>query len=727
MKFPEQTVYDIDRSTTEYNFPSPLGSGHIGRGPAKYDVLNLFCGLDIETTTIETPERGHLAFAYHFQLSIGTPRGLNVYLFREWDCILDFIEAMADYYKLNEKRHIIISIANMGFEFQFFRKRLQWDSGEWDFFAKEKYQPLRATYRGIEFREVLSITGGSLAQLAKDYCFTQKLITYDDQGNKQSDLDYSKERSYLTSMTDTERAYCINDVVILSEFMWWVFCEFIWPEHYMPMTFTGILHREFKAELKELCWKRDDKLGLKHGTSYDTWHDFIMTLQPSEAEYQLMFKFLFRGGYVHGNAAFCGLTVLAHMRDITSHYPARMNLSYYPMTAFKDVDLSSFTTYKEQLNYLETACKSKCVIFQVTFDYIRNRYTHTIESKNKIMSYLNARWDNGRLISADQVTVWITELDYEIYKLFYTWEGLTIHKMQVANRGKLPPYILKVLNRHYKNKEALKSAGKNDTMEYTIEKGRVNTCYGDIVKRIRLERVLYDNDLEWHDAETPVDYSKEIKKAIMSPYWGIYVTAAARSELLKILYKLTIAGVPCYYEDTDSVKYHPCHKAEQIFKHYNTSIYRHRKNRKLRSDFFKGLGEFDKEGWSKDEKGKKIKWEVVQFKMLGAKRYIYTLQGKVYATVAGMPKASVYQLGKTPEEVIDAFKMTGYHLTPEESGKLTTQYTDEPYTAIIDGVPMSELSGVALYKIPFTLNVTSEYQQHVAQLQYEIEREVKCL
>ena len=92
-----------------------------------------------------------------------------------------------------------------------------------------------------------------------------------------------------------------------------------------------------------------------------------------------------------------------------------------------------------------------------------------------------------------------------------------------------------------------------------------------------------------------------------------------------------------------------------------------------------------------------------------------------------MPKASVYQLGKTPEEVIKAFKMTGYKLTPEESGKLTTQYTDEPYSYDIDGEVMTELSGVALYEIPFTLNTKAEYLQHVTQLQYELEREEALL
>lgn len=706
MVFSNQQIYRILSKREEYDFPKPLSSVKIGRGDKGYELLELYCGFDIETTTITTSEGDHQAFAYHMQLTIGTPRKLCIYLFRKWEHLLHFIEKMADYYNLGEDRHAIIAIANMSFEFQFIRKHLFWDDNEYAFFAKEKYQPLLATYRGIEFREVLSITGGSLAQLAKDYCTTQKLITYDDQGNKISDLDYSKLRNSTTPLTDLEEQYCINDVVILSEFMWYMFNEYIRHDRKVPMTFTGILHREFKLRLKEMCKSRDKKYHLPAGASWDEWLNYIYSLQPSEDEYSFYMRYLFRGGYVHANALYTGVDgLLAKMKDITSHYPSRMNLDYYPMTPFKSFEWS------------EDACNKYCVIFRARFFYIRNTTTHSIESRNKIIAHAGASWDNGRLLSADFIDVYLTEKDYRVYKMFYTWQDMEIVEAKKAKRGKLPSYILDVLNDHYRIKEQLKRSGLEETTEYAIAKARVNTCYGDLVKRLRLEKVEYSNTEEWHDSEVTVDYDKEIRKAITSPFWGIYVTSAARLELCTIIYKLTKAGVPCYYGDTDSSKYKPCHKAEQIFKHYNHSIYRHRKNRKLRSQYFDGLGEFSNE----------CKGQAVPFKTLGAKRYIYIYENKIYATVAGMPKASVYQIGKTPEEVLQRFNMCGYHLTADQSGKLTTQYTNEEYSAVIDGETMTELSGVALYKIPFTLNITSEYTAHVTELQEEYKREVTHL
>ena len=704
MRFKTKNIYHITGNEKTYNLPKPLAAVGIGRGEHRYEILELFAGFDIETTTIKIPEGRHLAFAYHFQVSIGTPRVLNVYLFRKWDHLLDFFDALVSFYKLGPHKHMILSVFNLGFEFQFLRRRLEWDEDEWAFFAKEKYQPLKATYKGIEFREVSTITGGNLAQLAKDYCYTQKLV---------GDLDFKKLRNSTTPLDPkTEEQYCINDVVILSEFMWYLFNEYIRPDRKVPMTFTSILQNEIKQELKEQCKRRDDKLHLQHGYTYDEWLAYMYTLQPTEEQYSVYFNYLFRGGYVHGNALFCGVDGLrARQVDIRSDYPARMTYDYYPVTPFKPCEFD------------ESLLKSKCVILHVVFDYVRATTQHTVESKNKVVSYINAAWDNGRLISADFVELWFTELDLSIFRLYYSYAGMTVYECYTAKRGKLPRYVTDVLLRHYKVKEQLKSQGLNETTEYTIAKSRVNTNFGLLCKKIRLEKTTYNNAEEWHDDPVKVDYNEEIKKSILSPFWGIYVTSHARKTLLELIFKMTKAGCTVYYADTDSLKYKPSHKAEQIIKHYNTSIFRHRKNRHIRSEFTKGLGELDKECVDK-KTGEHV---ATPFKMLGAKRYLYIFNGKIKATVAGMPKASINQIGSTPEEIMQKFNVTGYELTPEQSGKLTTSYTDEPYSYNIDGEIMTELSGVALYEIPFTLSLSNEYAAYLNELQKINEREEKYL
>lgn len=687
-------VFHITNKTDPIQWPRVIACSRVGHGKNSYKVVEVFGGFDIETTNIFQVEKefpGWHAYAYHMQISLYTQHDEFIYLFREWDLVTWFFDQIADYFELNEKLHLLLAVANFGFEFQFIRKRLKWDSDEWAFFAKENREPLKATYRGIEFREVLAITRGSLAQLAKDYCKTQKLV---------GDLDYSIPRNYKTPLTQEEENYCINDVAILAEFMHWLFDHYIREGHKIPMTATSIIIDSFKESYKAMCKARDKRLHLLPGMSDLEYTDYIKRLFPSREDYTVYMNYLFRGGYVHANAVFAGADpVLARMRDITSHYPTRMNLSYCPRTPFIRREWNE--------GYINTHC---CIIHAV-FKNIRATTSHTIESKNKLVSYFCARFDNGRVFSAKQIEVYLTELDYKIYKMFYQWQEMEVLEFSTAERGKFPPFVLKVLNGLYKEKNRLKRAGLGKTQKYAITKAGVNTCYGALVKRIRLTRHFYDSVTdEWKEENNSVDFEKERDKQLLCPFHGIWVTAAARYELLYILYKLTKAGCIVYYMDTDSDKYKPSHKAELIFRRYNAAIRRHRKNRGLRAPEFSDLGEFDIE--LADKEGRPL---AVPFKCLGAKRYLYADGDHIVATVAGMPKMSIKALGSTQEEIFDSFSICGFSLTPEDSNKLTTRYCDDYSNALIDGVLMEEKSSVALYQIPFKVTIKDEYKAFIAE------------
>lgn len=484
----------------------------------------------------------------------------------------------------------------------------------------------------------------------------------------------------------------------MAEFSQYIFDHYIREEHYIPMTATSIIIRSFKEVYKNMCKARDKKLHLYPGMSDLEYTDYIKRLFPEKEDYSLYMNFLFRGGYVHANAVYAGADpVLVNMRDITSHYPTRMNLSYCPRTPFI------------RREWDPALLKSKCCIIHAVFTDIQATTSHSIESKNKIVSCFGARFDNGRLFSAKQIEVYLTEMDFAVYKLFYKWKKIEVIDFYTSERGKFPPFVLQVLNSKYSKKNQLKRAGLDKTQKYKIEKAGVNTCYGALVKRIRLKRHIYDTILnEWAEDPVQVDFEEEKEKQLLCPFHGIWVTAAARYELLSVLYKLTRAGVIVYYMDTDSIKYEPSHKAEQIFKHYNAAIRRHRLKRGLHNIDFWDLGEFSIE--IKDKFGKP---KPVLFKTLGAKRYIYEENGCIIATVAGMPKMSISALGKTQEEIFNSFSICGFSLTPDESNKLTTRYIDDYSNAIIEGVLMEEKSSVALYNIPFKITIKDEYKSFI--------------
>ena len=141
----------------------------------KCEYISLYAGFDIETTNIISEDR-KVAYMYHAQLSLCSEAKGYVYTMRTWPQVVYALNELSKAYKLNSKRHLIIWIANTSFEFQFKRHWLELDEGDFAFFAKEERQPLLFTYKGIEFRECLSISGGGLAQLCKDYTVTQKLV-----------------------------------------------------------------------------------------------------------------------------------------------------------------------------------------------------------------------------------------------------------------------------------------------------------------------------------------------------------------------------------------------------------------------------------------------------------------------------------------------------------------------------------------------------------------------
>ena len=432
----------------------------IGKGKYKHKYLELHCAFDIETTTLVEEKRAY-TYIWQFQINEHTIIGRTMLQF------IDFLEQIKKRLYVPGVR-LIVWVANLGFEFQFIRK--YFDISE--MFAKKKREPLKFLLNDFfEFHDALAISGGSLDQLAKDYTQTKKLV---------GDLDYSIMRNYKTLLSEKELDYCINDVVILKEFSEYIWKKFIKEDKFLPLTKTGILRRDVKEKAKE--YAKNIGISFKHLQQY------VKSLFPkSESIYTFYMEYLFRGGFTHANIKYVNETIKdKHMFgiDFTSSYPAVMLQEYYPITPFKLVK------FKDK--YLKTHC---CILYCV-FKNIKTKTTHTIESKNKIIKYKNAIFDNGRLYKSEYIYVCLTELDYQNYCDFYEWEELKIINCFISKRGLLPRYLLDVLVLNYMTKDNLKEKGLSHTTEYALCKALVNSAYGLTVTRLTFNDVSY-SDSEW--------------------------------------------------------------------------------------------------------------------------------------------------------------------------------------------------------------------------------------
>lgn len=638
--------------------------------------LHLYCGFDIETTSFEDN-----SYMYIWQFSIATDRNINnpiVIFGRTWSEFEYLIKKLRRMLTLRESTRMIIWVANLSYEFSFIRKLFEWDQ----IFAKEPRQPLLAVSGGIEFREALSISGGNLAYLAKTYCKTQKMV---------GDLDYDILRNSKTELTDEELAYCRNDVVILSEFSQYIFQQYIIPERYIPLTSTMILRHELKQRAKE----RFGKLSFIY--------DIIKSLFPKTmSEYIFDMWYLFRGGFVHGEYSSM-LHDLFDLEgfDLKSSYPSYMLKGYVPISPFEDYKPKDTEDFFRILD-------KYCVKFVITFKNIRAKTKHSIESTSKCIELKNPLIDNGRVRRADMMKVYLTELDFQTYMDFYTWDSFSIESLQIAKRGTLPDYLKNMVYELFELKESIDK--KANPQGYAISKTKVNGMFGMCCTRLCFEDIQYNQQTDkWESVPSEKDYNYLISSQVLSPYWGIYITAGARRVICKLLADLD--GV--VYTDTDSHKF-------KLTRHNMRVVHEFNKRNHAMNQLC-----CDTNGYSMDIIGKlgALEWEtspkdmgrILHFRGAGAKRYIcqYANAGFV-STIAGLGKGVLNSYCK--ELGTDAFELFDKNMVipKEKTGKLRAIYNDAPVEAYITDNQgntelMKELSNVCLVPVEFTMSMDPDY------------------
>lgn len=631
----------------------------------------IFCGFDIETTS-----QNEKAFMYIWQFSYMTDTQKCVVVKgRHWHEFIQLLEFLKKRFALRESTRIIIWVANLGYEFAFMRKYLNITK----VFAKTNRNPLIVECNGIEFRDCLAISQGNLEYLATNWTTTKKMV---------GDLDYNIKRNSKTKLTEKEEKYCDNDVIILAEFSKVIFDNYIATERYVPITSTGILRHDLKKRAKQS--EKDTK----------RLYEYIKALYPkSKADYIYIMTWLFRGGFVHSNHLFTNIECNnMDSFDFKSSYPASAFQEYFPMSDFRPIENVSRET-------LEELCENYCVIFQATFYNVKATTTHSIESKSKCISVVKPILDNGRIFECEKMTVFLTELDYQSYKEFYTWEEeLTeIHSCNIAIRGKLPKYLLDSFYYWFDKKESIKD---KESQEYAITKTRINGHFGLCVTKLCFDDVVYIND-EWTKQEVNKTYDDLISKEVLSPYWGIYITAHSRRKELMLLYKLKDYVV---YSDTDSHKCFVNETVKQVVNDYNERI--EEINKKVCCEFgydyniLKNIGKFECE--TKNHK-------ITRFKTLGAKRYVCIYDdGAETATISGLPKKSLEKYCESNNlDIIDIFN-NDLVIDKEYTNKLVSMYCDEPYEEVITDNQghtelMKEKSGIYLRPSDYDLNVDKNY------------------
>ena len=652
----DNTIYSFDIETTSY---LDLAGKQI---PAS-DYLQL----DEDDREASIPK----ATMYIWMLSVDE----TVYYGRTWKEFVQFLDKL----EKNCNKRKIIFVHNLSFEFQFFCTQLKIK----EVMSRTSRKVMTCTLAdyNIQFRCSLYMTNVKLAKLPEIFGLTvEKMV---------GDLDYSKMRHSLTPLTDKELGYCEHDCLVIYEYIKTELLTYDRVDK-IPITSTGKVRKELqKLVMKDMKYRRIVRESIN--------------TRPSV--YNMLIE-AFAGGYTHANYIYSDEVISnVDSYDETSAYPYVLVTHRFPSKVFSEANIEKVEDMDRQYAYL----------VRVTFYHIRCKYYNNFISSSKCNNIVNATYDNGRIIKADEISITLTDVDFRFICDTYDFDYYIVTKAYESLYNYLPDKYINFVLDKYVNKTQFKGV-KGKELEYMKEKNKFNSLYGMTVTNMIRDDVFYDNDIGWYEkplTDTNI-FEKlldEQKKSFLSFSWGVWCTAYARDNLLRRVIALDDHVVYC---DTDSIKLIQGYD-KSIFENYNKSVEDKIKYvanlLKIPFDRYcpadsKGrthlLGVFECE----TDAGRDVTYD--KFITQGAKKYAVEKDGNIEITVSGVPKSGakcLHNLEEFRDDLVFDYKYTN---------KNTLMYNDHqaPFDLVdYNGVKytVTDKSGVCLLPTTYKLGKALEY------------------
>ena len=560
--------------------------------------------------------------------------GINdiVYYGRTWDELKLFLKRLDDH--IGDTKYVFIH--NFAFEFQYLKSNFHFDEVS----ARKSHKVIYAIMRdyNIIFKCSYMMSNVALKYLPKMFQLPVE--------KKVGDLDYNKIRNPNTPMSDIELGYCEYDCLVLYHYILKELEVYEDVKH-IPTTNTGKVRRELQ-ELVRTNFKYRRVVNKAINT------DPIVYNRLCEA---------FLGGYTHANWIYADEVLKdVDSYDIASSYPFVLVTQKYPNSEFRKCSIKKREDMSKRLAYL----------LVVRFKNVKCKYFNNFISASKCRNLKGAKYDNGRLISADEFEMTLTDIDFYFYLDTYDLE-YEIIECYYSSMSYLPKTLIEFILDKYVGKTELKGVDGRE-MEYGRIKSMYNSIYGmSVTNNIRDDVIYDDNTGIWSEVplsnEDIVEKLKyEKKKSFLSFAYGVWVTAYARDNLLRRVIANDDYVVYC---DTDSCKLVRGYDKE-VFTKYNEKV-------KERIEFVCKVLKLDIKKYApSDIKGnshmmglfeKECNYE--EFITQGAKKYAYKIDNQIHITVAGIPKKGAKAL-KSLDDFRDDF-VFNY----EDTEKNLVMYTEE--------------------------------------------------
>ena len=505
----------------------------------------------------------------------------------------------------------IVFFHNLSYDWVFIRKFLFriWGKPVSQLNTKPHYPIYIEFDCGVILRDSLILAQRKLEKWAKDMNVTHKKAA--------GFWDYDRIRSQYEDFTPEELTYIEHDTLAGVECLDATMMTLGKDITSLPYTATGIPREQIR----------------KRGKKFSA-HERFLTKVP-DLDQQMNLERVYHGGYVHANRFMVGDIITDEVRDydFTSSYPYCMCAFQYPAEKFTP---ASDSTIEDILK--ESDIAAFYFLFIATGAELRDPgFPMPPLQFSKCVKCINPVLDNGRIISADFVAIWLTEQDLYVINKYMVFQSHVCTHVQTAAKKYLPRWFTDYVFESFTKKQHLKGG---DPVAYSIAKGEVNSLYGVTVQKPVRDDVIEDYDTGDNYVKQADDIQDKYNRYVNNynsvlPYFiGVWVTAYA----FRNLFELGECAGTWVYSDTDSV-YGYDWDEENILK-YNE------KCKKMLTD--NGYGPVTaggKEYWL----GTAVSGEediYTEFVALGSKRYAGRKKedGKIHITVAGVPKNGAEQL-----------------------------------------------------------------------------------
>ena len=627
----------------------------------KVDYSDYLITFDIETSTFSEADVNYtdvyLASFFRFKFNINATSELidkskSIYFVRSWSEINSYFEKLNN--RAKKYNHIqIVYVHNLAYEFDGLIKNCKFVQDNFNndkvLFIKPR-KPAYIRLDNIELRCSYILLNKSLDSLGKIYNYHKLTIDYQAQYYSFSDL---PEVEY----TYNERDVKLTMLSILKECKKYSYINTVAD---IPLTYTS--------------FTRKNNLSINSKKDIKQYKNRNAVQKQYTAEYIQYMEQIYSGGYTHANAFYTFIPLQDIISvDITSSYPDSMVHRFYPFNFHACAEgvneLQWFNFMIKQNNDLDYVLSNYIKPFKYGFfatvtlsDIELKRFNKTeipyISVSKIINETFRAVSDNGRLVSADVVTIALTHIDYFLIQQFYDFNLLSVDDLFYTSQFRaLSNFTLKCVNYYADNKSVLKSISKKKTLEksdffckrteqYILDddvikniiklpkkqrtaeldillqsaKAHLNAQYGINVQRLYQDTYQYDTEAD----EYMKVYDPELKRDLYRNFEeGLFIPLYSKLNLFTYaLFILLNSSADLIYSDTDSWKI----KGDKDIIISLTEAYNNNHNEMTDSNHLYNIGQFD------------IETVYDYFICGGCKKYISLIGDTVTGTIAGVPK-----------------------------------------------------------------------------------------